>query len=196
MIFKARAFCAAFVTTTLAFSIAGCGGNRGYWPNQGGWPNNGGSNNVSQSLTCESNDGGSHACRAGFPIAQVKIEQRLSKSPCDFGRTWGYNNDRVWVDQGCRARFRVYAQGGGNGNGGGNWPWNGGGNNNKNVVTIRCESINGGWKRCNSPFKIGRVEVAQRLSGKPCKYKDNWGNDNWGIWVERGCQADFRVYRN
>lgn len=34
----------------------------------------------------------------------VVIEQ-LSRAPCDFGRSWGYDQQGVWVDKGCAAHF-------------------------------------------------------------------------------------------
>jgi len=37
----------------------------------------------------------------------VRLEKRLSKSPCRRGRSWGYDDDGVWVDKGCAARFKV-----------------------------------------------------------------------------------------
>ncbi|MBC8063204.1 MAG: DUF3011 domain-containing protein [Chlorobia bacterium] len=37
----------------------------------------------------------------------VKLVKRLSDAPCTMGRTWGYDRDGVWVDDGCRAEFEV-----------------------------------------------------------------------------------------
>lgn len=37
----------------------------------------------------------------------VKLVKRLSEAPCTMGRTWGYDRDGIWVDDGCRAEFEV-----------------------------------------------------------------------------------------
>lgn len=37
----------------------------------------------------------------------VRLDRQLSRSPCIEDRTWGYDDDGVWVDEGCRARFAV-----------------------------------------------------------------------------------------
>lgn len=193
-----RAFLAALMATLAILSVGCGGGNRGGWQNNEGWSNN---NNGSQTLTCTSDDNRNHSCRANFRIARAKIDQQMSNAPCTQGRTWGYDNNRIWVDQGCRARFRVYAQGGGgnwNGNGGwnggGNGNWNGGGGNN-NATIIRCESDNGQWQKCKAGFQISRVELANRLSNSPCKNGRDWGNNDGSVWVSNGCRAEFRVYR-
>lgn len=38
----------------------------------------------------------------------VRLNRRLSNNPCIEGRSWGYRNGYIWVDNGCRAEFRVY----------------------------------------------------------------------------------------
>lgn len=44
----------------------------------------------------------------------VRLIRQLSDRPCTYGRTWGYDRDHIWVQNGCRAIFEV---GGRNGNG-------------------------------------------------------------------------------
>ena len=56
-------------------------------------------------LVCASKDGHAQRCHADFPIRRADIDKRYSSSPCDYGRSWGYDDDEVWVDHGCRARF-------------------------------------------------------------------------------------------
>lgn len=60
-----------------------------------------------EKIVCASKDGRPNHCRVDFPIARAEVDKRYSKSRCDYGRTWGYDRDGVWVDHGCRARFRV-----------------------------------------------------------------------------------------
>jgi hypothetical protein len=58
-------------------------------------------------------DCGSHnyqyrACPTGLRIQNVVLLRQLSTASCQQGYTWGYNNNVVWVDRGCRGIFRVY----------------------------------------------------------------------------------------
>jgi hypothetical protein len=45
---------------------------------------------------------------------RVELVRRSSGSSCDYGRSWGYDNRGIWVDNGCAATFRY----GRNGRGG------------------------------------------------------------------------------
>ncbi|HXH03617.1 MAG TPA: DUF3011 domain-containing protein [Candidatus Competibacteraceae bacterium] len=57
-------------------------------------------------VTCESRDERYTYCRADTR-GGVRLVDRLSRSPCIEGRTWGYDRRGIWVDQGCRARFAL-----------------------------------------------------------------------------------------
>ena len=59
-------------------------------------------------IVCASKDGRPARCRTDFRIESAEIDKRYSGSPCEYGRSWGFDHDEVWVDNGCRARFRVY----------------------------------------------------------------------------------------
>lgn len=59
-------------------------------------------------LTCESQSGRYTICRTNTGRdARVSLERRLSKASCQRGYSWGVVNGGVWVDRGCRARFRI-----------------------------------------------------------------------------------------
>lgn len=60
-------------------------------------------------FTCASRDGRMAWC--GQQIGRrdhVEVRRQLSDSPCSYGRSWGVENGRIWVDDGCRAVFVVY----------------------------------------------------------------------------------------
>ncbi len=59
----------------------------------------------SGSLTCSSNDGSYHYCRANTQN-QVVLTRQISGSPCQQGYSWGYDYRGIWVDRGCRAQFQ------------------------------------------------------------------------------------------
>lgn len=46
-------------------------------------------------------------CYVRGPIRRAGIEVLYSRSRCDYGYSWGYYGDRIWVDHGCRARFWI-----------------------------------------------------------------------------------------
>jgi hypothetical protein len=81
--------------------------NPGYGNNAG---NNGYGNQADgQVLQCASNDGRYNFCPVSAnTIREVRIERQLSKTPCRQNENWGFRNDGVWVNSGCRAEFRVY----------------------------------------------------------------------------------------
>lgn len=58
-------------------------------------------------LVCASKDGRANRCRTDFRIKYAEVDKRYSNSPCEYGRSWGYDSNEVWVDRGCRARFKL-----------------------------------------------------------------------------------------
>src|SRR5689334_4257777 len=57
-------------------------------------------------LTCASEDGHRHYCAADTRGGVIMQHQR-SKSACVQGASWGFDQQGVWVDHGCRADFIV-----------------------------------------------------------------------------------------
>jgi hypothetical protein len=166
--------------------IAGNGGsNGGGW--NGGGGNNGGGGGGGQTVTCSSDDGKRHYCNINTQ-GGVSLSRQISGSACNQGQSWGYDNRGVWVDRGCRAEF---VSGRGNGNGGG---WGGGGGNNGSR-TFTCSSDNGGRNYCSIPGggNSNNVIMSRQISGSACVEGQTWGTDRRGLWVDRGCRAEFRT---
>jgi hypothetical protein len=57
-------------------------------------------------ITCESSGGQYRACPASTS-GGVTLSRQLSREGCWQGDTWGYDRNRIWVNRGCRAEFRV-----------------------------------------------------------------------------------------
>ena len=58
-------------------------------------------------VTCESRNDRYQRCQiatAGY----VTLDRQLSGASCTQGRTWDYSRREIWVDDGCRATFRVH----------------------------------------------------------------------------------------
>jgi hypothetical protein len=117
------------------------------------------------------------------------VRQR-SDARCQQGYSWGYDQRGIWVDRGCRADFRIntYRPGGpGYGPGG---PGYGPGGPGGQMIT--CSSNNGGRNYCPANTKRG-VQLVKQRSDARCTQGYSWGFDQRGIWVDRGCRADFVV---
>ena len=61
-------------------------------------------------------------------------------------------------------------------------------------VVVRCESIDEHRTFCRTD-RSRRVELVSRISNASCIRNRSWGSNAHGIWVDRGCRADFRVSR-
>lgn len=131
-----------------------------------------------QALYCASDDGGKHYCKADTSGTIVMVRQ-VSGSACQQGYSWGYDNRGIWVDHGCRANFATRSS-----------QYAGGGNS-----MVRCSSDDGGRHYCRADTS-GDVEMLKQRSHADCIQGSTWGYDGNGIWVDRGCRADFVVEPN
>jgi len=151
----------------------------------GSWPGSGGN-----TVRCESHGNDRNYCRANTRNG-VKLDNQLSNSPCRYHDSWGYDNGGIWVDNGCRAEFRL-----GDTSWGGDGSW-GGGSVGGGSGTIVCESK--GYQRnyCRADTR-GGVSLDQQLSsdgsrGGHCTYNSTWGYDSGGVWVSNGCRGRFQL---
>lgn len=127
----------------------------------------------------------------------VRLVRQESRSPCIQGRSWGYDRRGIWVANGCRARFQLgggYGPGyGGRGHDNGyGYAYGSGGGYASQV--IRCESHDGRQRFCRVPGGLRDAQIVRRLSDTRCQQGYNWGFQRDGIWVDRGCRAEFSVY--
>jgi Protein of unknown function (DUF3011) len=58
--------------------------------------------------------------------------------------------------------------------------------------TINCASQDGGRQFCPADTR-GGVTMVKQNSNSPCVQGQTWDWDGRGIWVDRGCRADFQV---
>jgi hypothetical protein len=133
-----------------------------------------------QIIPCSSDDGEKHYCTADTRYGARLVRQR-SQALCKQDESWGYDEEGIWVDKGCGGEFTL-----GRGENGGDAPGEGGSG------TITCASGDGRRKVC--PANTGNgVQLVRQRSDAKCKEGSSWGHDNLGIWVDKGCQADFVV---
>lgn len=131
-------------------------------------------------VTCESEDGQRRLCETNTG-GGVKIAQQLSRSSCVQGRTWGFDRNGIWVDEGCRAHFVI-----GDGSSEPGRPFE------RLDHLVLCESVDGKPMRCAADTS-GGVQVVRQISNTPCGFGRQWGYDEAGIWVAGGCRAEFAV---
>ena len=59
-------------------------------------------------------------------------------------------------------------------------------------TTIRCESESYRYRYC--PIQTdNRVDFLRQLSKSGCRQYSSWGYDRGGVWVDKGCAAEFQV---
>jgi hypothetical protein len=105
------------------------------------------------------------------------LVKRLSDARCVEGQSWGQRGDRLWVDDGCRARFEVTRSGGGGG-----------------ANLVDCNSDGDRYRECSiGPGYFGRL-VRDNSNGR-CRENSTWGTRNGVIWVTNGCRGRFEKVR-
>jgi hypothetical protein len=129
-----------------------------------------------QTLSCSSTDGKKHYCQAETRAGVQMVKQR-SGAACTQGVSWGYDDRGIWVDKGCRADFLLSGNAGPNSGG---------------PATVTCSSNDGGRQHCPADTQ-GGVQLTRQISGSKCTQGKTWGFDQSGIWVDKGCRADFTV---
>lgn len=58
--------------------------------------------------------------------------------------------------------------------------------------TISCSSDDGHRKYCPADTR-GGVQLSRQRSQSACQQGYSWGFDRGGVWVDRGCRADFTI---
>jgi hypothetical protein len=135
-------------------------------------------------VMCDSRGFGRQQCAAdlrGYKFASVR---NSSSVRCEVGRNFGYDDNGVWVDQGCRGEF--FFTGTGQNIGGGY-----GGQPSPNDLAVRCESRDGRRTDCPADLRNYYFRDLRQVSRTQCVQGNNWGFDDRGVWVAQGCRAEF-----
>lgn len=129
-----------------------------------------------RSVICESQNNSRNRCPVDTSYG-VQLARQISDSGCVRGNDWGFDENGIWVDNGCRAEFVL----------GGDERFT-----TRTTVGSRlvCESQNRGMHRCPADTYYG-VILARQISDSVCVRGVTWGYDASGIWVTGGCRAEF-----
>jgi hypothetical protein len=58
---------------------------------------------------------------------------------------------------------------------------------------VSCNSNKNKYNYC--PVRVrSDVELIRQRSTSACRFNTSWGYDRRGVWVNKGCRADFAVY--
>jgi len=131
-------------------------------------------------ISCASHDQRYQSCRVESQqgkILDVRLTRQHSSARCTQGVSWGFDEERIWVDQGCRASFRAQVRIG---------P--------QTTRTVSCASQSGRPARCATEFEeITSFRLLNQHSQAPCVQGTSFGHDLDSVWVDQGCRATFEV---
>lgn len=125
---------------------------------------------------CETDSSQQHYCKVDTSDGITLVKQ-LSSIPCMQGRNWDYDRHGVWVSHRCGGEFVTGKQAA-------QLPSQG--------PLVRCESQANRIEHCTADTRKG-VRLARQLSASDCVEGLDWSYDDKGIWVARGCRAEFRI---
>ncbi len=163
-----------------------------------------------QTISCSSDDMHRHYCPTDTH-GSVRLYQQHSDAACRQGYSWGYDRHGIWVDHGCRADFQLADNGWGRDRDRDDERWHDGyhpggdhdrddddryrrsnGEYGSSIQAITCSSDD--MRRHYCPANThGGVRLFKQHSDAVCREGDTWGYDDHGIWVDRGCRADFQT---
>lgn len=144
-----------------------------------------------QIVNCSSDDGHRHYCQVDTHHSDVRLVKQRSDARCEEGSSWGHDRHGIWVDRGCRADFEIVDNH--HHDNLGNDGYQGGDNNRRaGIQAVTCSSDDMNRHYCAADTR-GGVRLYKQLSDARCQEGSTWGYDDHGIWVDRGCRADFQT---
>ena len=58
---------------------------------------------------CESRHGNYTRCES-HTRGKAELEHKISNASCRRGKSWGYEDGAIWVDNGCRGFFKIVSR--------------------------------------------------------------------------------------
>ena len=114
-------------------------------------------------VSCSAAAGVREVCTANTAAGVALVK---GSPACVKGRTWGYDGDGIWVSDGCQATFILTSR-----------------------AALECGS-DGARQHCAADTSAGVVLVRSTATA-PCVLGESWGDDATGVWVDKGCRAQF-----
>jgi hypothetical protein len=147
-----------------------------------------------QTVSCTSaeSDAEKHYCEADTRYGAHLVRQ-TSAAECMEGKTWGWDEQGIWVNKGCGGDFAL-----------------GKAEANpeakpahppipepaaKKEERLSCASSDGRRNYCDADLKGATVKLVRQAGPSQCEENFTWGHDDNGIWVDRGCRGEFVVLK-
>jgi hypothetical protein len=145
-------------------------------------------------IICQSINNDRSHCDADTSMG-ITLWRQISENPCVLNRTWGIDDDGIWVTDGCRGQFTSA-----------NIPTmtmiSAAPPASRAIITTRtatalpgsivCESVNNARSHCRTDTSMG-ITLVRQFSDNVCVRDRTWGVDKDGVWVTGGCRAEFAL---
>ena len=148
-----------------------------------------------QTVTCSSSAGDDekHYCQADTRYG-ARLVKQTSTVECVEGKTWGWDEEGVWVERGCGGQFEMGKAEAAADTRPAHAPTPDPPAK-KQEVLMNCASTDGQRNYCDADLKGATVRLVRQIGGAQCQENMTWGHDDKGIWVDRGCRGDFVVVK-
>jgi hypothetical protein len=158
-----------------------------------------------ETIECRSSGYKYTECEA--PFRQPQLVQQLSDSECVANRSWGFKRDAgvIWVSGGCAAIFadsqdrysqrdRDDRESRDNRDREDNYTRSRERGEDRRdresrQEVVECRSRGYAFTRCDASWNSARL--IEQLSDTSCVEGENWGLDDDGLWVDKGCGGRF-----
>ncbi|XP_050396772.1 lectin ADEL [Patella vulgata] len=115
-------------------------------------------------------------------IISMTVDHRISKATCDYTDSYGFRGNKVWVDNGCRAVFKIcytkdagaYCQ-------------------HKTSLRLSSNGYQYASQILDDAAIVTSMRVRHQISKATCDYGDSYGFRGSTMWVNNGCRAIFSV---
>jgi hypothetical protein len=153
-----------------------------------------------KAVACSSDNGRRNECAADLRGYTVRDVDQASRTDCVVGRNWGYDDRGVWVTVGCRATFH-FDRGGARDDIHSRWFSDRDRDHDRDLNAgdeqrVKCESRDDRRANCDADLRGYRLADVKEISHADCDIGRNFGYDDRGVWVERGCRGEFIFTRD
>jgi hypothetical protein len=145
-----------------------------------------------QTVSCSSDDGEKHYCEADTRYGAHLLRQ-TSTAECAEGKTWGWDEEGVWVNKGCAGQFTLGKTEPALEPAPEKHPPMKDNSAEKKEMRLTCMSNDGRRNYCDADTKGAMVKLLRQTGPSPCVEDSTWGHDDKGIWVDRGCRGEFAI---
>jgi hypothetical protein len=144
-----------------------------------------------QTISCSSaaTDSERHYCEADTRHG-ARLVKQTSAVECAEGKTWGWDEEGIWVDQGCAGEFALRKA---DADAAPEHPPIKDKPATPKEQRISCTSNDGRRNYCDADLQGATVQLVRQSGASPCMEGSTWGHDDKQIWVDRGCRGEFVI---